>query len=73
VVRQSLMPLTLLLTLLLAACAPTKFYERRKLADRAMHFDAEMRVEYIRNKTEAAREGSFGGYGAAAVGGCGCQ
>lgn len=63
----------LLVALLAQGCAPTRYYERRKLVDRAMVFDADMRLEYIRNKTEAAREGSFGGYGAAAVGGCGCQ
>ncbi|MBK8482752.1 MAG: DUF4266 domain-containing protein [Proteobacteria bacterium] len=63
----------LLLALLAQGCAPTRYYERRKLVDRAMLFDVDMRLEYIRNKTEAAREGSFGGYGAAAVGGCGCQ
>lgn len=66
-------PSTLLVTLLAQGCAPTRYYERRKLIDRAMVLDADMRLEFIRNKTEAAREGSFGGYGAAAVGGCGCQ
>lgn len=64
---------TLLVALLAQGCTPTRYYERRKLLDRAMVFDADLRLEYIRNKTEAAREGSFGGYGAAAVGGCGCQ
>ena len=66
-------PSTVLVALLAQGCAPTRYYERRKLLDRAMVFDADMRLEYIRNKTEAAREASFGGYGAAAVGGCGCQ
>ena len=66
---------SLLVGLLLgsSACTTTRFYQREKLSDQAMRFDANTRLVYIRNKTEAAREGAFGGFGGAAAGGCGCQ
>jgi hypothetical protein len=57
----------------LAACSATKFHEREKLADRAMQFDQDAGLSYLRQKIEAAREGSLGGFGSAEAGGCGCQ
>lgn len=54
-------------------CGATRFHQREKLNDRAMRFDADDNMVYIRHKSEAAREGGFGGFGAAAAGGCGCQ
>ena len=56
-----------------ASCATTRFHQREKLSDRCMKLDQEDELVYLRNKTEAAREGAFGGYGSAAAGGCGCQ
>lgn len=38
-----------------------------------MQFDPDGTIVYLRNKLEAAREGGLGGFGASAVGGCGCQ
>ncbi len=55
------------------ACARTEFFEREKLMAPCMQFDADGAFVYIRNKTEAAREGGFGGYGGAFAGGCACQ
>jgi len=55
------------------ACARTEFFEREKLTAPCMQFDADGAFIYIRNKTEAAREGGFGGYGGAFAGGCACQ
>ncbi len=54
-------------------CTGTQYYERERLQDPAMQFDTDAGFTFIRHKTEAAREGSFGGYGAAAAGGCACQ
>jgi hypothetical protein len=54
-------------------CASTEFYQREKLNDRAMQFDQDGGLNYLRQKIEAAREGSLGGFGAAEAGGCGCQ
>ena len=56
-----------------AGCARTEFYERERLMQPCMQFDDDASFVYIRNKTEAAREGGFGGYGAAVAGGCACQ
>ena len=54
-------------------CASTEFYQREKLNDRAMQFDQDGGLNYLRQKIEAAREGSLGGFGSAEAGGCGCQ
>lgn len=54
-------------------CATTRVYERERVVDEAMAFDDDDALSYVRNKIEAAREGAFGGFGAAAAGGCGCQ
>jgi outer membrane lipoprotein SlyB len=57
----------------LGGCATTRYFERAKLRDAAMICDADASLVYVRNKIEAAREGSFGGFGGAAAGSCGCQ
>ena len=54
-------------------CARTEYYEREQLMQPCMQFDVDASFVYIRNKTEAAREGGFGGYGADVAGGCACQ
>ncbi len=54
-------------------CSATKFHQREALNDRAMQFDEDSGLTYIRLKIDAAREGSLGGFGAAEAGGCGCQ
>lgn len=54
-------------------CSTTQFYEREKLNDRAAQFDQDGGLNYLRQKIEAAREGSLGGFGSAEAGGCGCQ
>jgi hypothetical protein len=62
-----------LLLVLSAGCQTTEFYQQQKLQDPCMQFDADHGFVTMRNKSEAAREGSFGGFGAAAAGGCACQ
>jgi hypothetical protein len=59
--------------LLTQGCASTAFHQREKLNDRSMQFDPDGGLTYVRQKIEAAREGSLGGYGSAEAGGCGCQ
>lgn len=56
-----------------AGCSTTQFFEREKLNDRAAQFDQDGGLNYLRQKIEAAREGSLGGFGSAEAGGCGCQ
>jgi hypothetical protein len=70
--------LRLLLASLVAAlactgCNTTRYYERQRLVDHAAAFDQDRLVVYLRDKVEAAREGSFGGFGGSAAGGCGCE
>jgi hypothetical protein len=73
-VRAAVLP-TLLASAMLCTpgCAATKFYQREKLNDRSMQFDQDAGLNYVRQKIEAAREGSLGGFGSAEAGGCGCQ
>jgi hypothetical protein len=63
----------LLVSATVAGCSTTRFYERERIADRAMQLDADRAMTYLRNKLASAREGGFGGYGGAAAGGCGCE
>lgn len=56
-----------------SGCATTQFYEREKLNDRSMQFEQDGGMSFLRQKIEAAREGSLGGFGSAEAGGCGCQ
>ncbi len=65
-----------LLSLLLAATgcatAPVAAYQRERLADRIMSFDADGAENARRMKSFEAREGSTGGIGGAG-GGCACK
>jgi hypothetical protein len=55
-----------------AGCATVQPWQRGRLADRCMIFDADAsRVGYMTHYQEA-REGSSGGYGVQS-GGCGCK
>lgn len=56
-----------------SGCSTTRFYERERVADRAMQLDPDSSRVYILNKLAGAREGGFGGFGGAAAGGCGCE
>lgn len=66
--------LALLLALTLGAqgCATVKAYERERLLDRIVSFDAEAREGARKLKAFEAREGSTGGAGGAG-GGCACK
>jgi hypothetical protein len=57
----------------LTGCTTTRFHERQALVDRAAAFDQDHVLAYFRDKIEAARLGSFGGFGGSAAGGCGCE
>lgn len=71
--RAVLLFLLAISTLTAVGCSTTQFYEREKLNDRAAQFDQDGGLNYLRQKIEAAREGSLGGFGSAEAGGCGCQ
>lgn len=57
---------------LLAGCATVRPYERERLADRIMSFQAEAKRDARLTKALDAREGSTGGIGGAG-GGCACN
>ena len=65
-----LVPLTLL-GLLGSGCA-AQVYQRERLVDRIMSFEAEDKEQLRRMKAFEAREGSTGGVGGAG-GGCACN
>lgn len=71
--RSSLLALGAALTLTLAAtaCATVKPSEREVLSRPEMNPASEGLEEQFQSHVESAREGGFGGHGAAG-GGCGC-
>ncbi len=71
--RIALAALLAAIALTHGGCTATRFYEREALADHAMQLDADPGLIYLRDKIEAAREGSLGGFGSATAGSCGCQ
>jgi hypothetical protein len=69
VARLALLGLTAMLGI---GCAPTGAYQRERLADRIMTFQAEAKKDALLTKSLEAREGSTGGNGGAG-GGCACN
>lgn len=70
-------PLYLTLSLLacasaLCGCSTVEFYEREKLQTSLMQMDEEPAGVHWNQKVRYSREGSTGGIGATAGGGCGC-
>ena len=60
------------LLLLASGCAHVQAYERGRLVDRIMSFQAESKKDARLTKSFEAREGSTGGNGGAG-GGCACN
>jgi uncharacterized protein DUF4266 len=58
--------------LLVGGCATVQPWERRRLADPSMVFDADGALVAYMTHWQEAREGSAGGYGVQS-GGCGCK
>ena len=61
-----------LCALLVGGCATVQPWERGRLADPAMVFDADGALIAYTTHWQEAREGSAGGYGVQS-GGCGCK
>ena len=57
---------------LLTSCDSVKFYEKERLADPIMVFGAPPSEAHFFAKNTYSREGSVGGIGTTAGGGCGC-
>lgn len=72
VLRASLLVLVSAGALLLAGCRTVEFYEKERLSDPAMKFDDDATETHFLQKVLYSREGSVGGVGTGAGGGCGC-
>jgi hypothetical protein len=64
--------LLLLLPILAASCRSVEFYEKQAFSDPAMAFDESAAETHFYQKTYYSMEGSAGGIGTTAGGGCGC-
>jgi hypothetical protein len=64
--------LAMIATLSLSACSTVEFYEKERINDPAMKFDDDPSEIHLLQKTLYSREGSVGGVGTGAGGGCGC-
>lgn len=60
------------LAILSSGCASLAYYEKGRLLGDAMAFEADPTEANIYQKTYYSREGSTGGIGSVAGGGCGC-
>ncbi len=69
--RTSLLLLAAFLGLL-ASCRSVEFWEREAMTDSVMTFDDGPSVTLLRQKVIYSMEGSAGGIGSSAGGGCGC-
>lgn len=70
--RTTLLALLLGALLLASGCATVPAYQRERLLDRIVSFDADAKESARRLKALEAREGSTGGAGGAG-GGCACK
>lgn len=57
---------------LTTACQTVEFYEKGKINDPAMKFEDSATEIHLNQKTAYSREGTVGGIGTGAGGGCGC-
>ena len=64
--------LAMLTALALSGCQTLEFYEKGRLQDAIMSFDESPAQVHFVQKVRYSREGSTGGIGSTAGGGCGC-
>ena len=69
--RARFAPLVLLL-LAISGCSTVEYYEKERLSDPAMVFESDPSEVHFFQKCYYSREGSAGGIGDTAGGGCGC-
>lgn len=70
--RAALLVCGILAALVTSGCATVRPWERERLADRAMHLDADPLAAEMEQHNHDYREGASGGFGGAG-GGCGCN
>ncbi|NQU39491.1 MAG: DUF4266 domain-containing protein [Lentisphaerae bacterium] len=54
-------------------CRSVPVYQRARLSDRLMRFDADPTAEELRQHILSPREAAIGGYATAGAGGCSCK
>ena len=59
-------------SVLFSGCGSVRFFEKEKLADPIMTFDDDSTEAHSYQKVYYSMEGSAGGIGTTAAGGCGC-
>jgi hypothetical protein len=70
--RATVFVLTAATALVVGGCATVQPWQRGRLADSCMVFDADVNQVAYMTHWQEAREGSSGGYGVQS-GGCGCK
>lgn len=74
--RRTMLPWPVVALLSIAAvsasCNTVEFYERERIGDRVMAFDDGVAEPHFYQKVHYSMEGSAGGIGTSAGGGCGC-
>ena len=70
--RTTTFILLLAVSLIAGGCNNVEFYEREHLSDPIMIFSPDPTETHFLQKVLYSREGSVGGIGATAGGGCGC-
>ena len=60
------------LAVTVTGCSSVDFYQKAHFSDPIMTFDPDPTELHVYQKTYYSREGSAGGIGASAGGGCGC-
>jgi hypothetical protein len=71
-VRRSVVCVLVLIALPTVGCVAADFTERRRLTDPIMALEDPAGETHLLQKTYYSREGSAGGIGGSAGGGCGC-
>lgn len=62
----------LIIAIVAGGCETVEYYQKRRLVDAIMVFDPLPEHVHLMQKSYYAREGSVGGIGSGAGGGCGC-
>jgi Domain of unknown function (DUF4266) len=70
--RARVIALFALLLLPVAGCSTVEYYEKEMLSDSVMVFETDPTEVHFHQKCFYSREGSAGGIGETAGGGCGC-
>ena len=73
IMKRILIPFLLLaIAYILPGCKPVEFYQKARLVNPIMTFDTDPTEIHFTQKSYYSREGSVGGVGTTAGGGCGC-